>query len=130
MRLIKRINNFFHSKSAILAFLLLTTASCILFSDKNFMSVTNVFNILLKASKNGGYIALGMTFVILCGEIDLSAGAVLALSGVVMALVGQINPILGICSGLLLGIASGAIVGLMVTKMRISSWIASLAAIF
>lgn len=130
MRAIKRISNSFHSKGAILAFLLLMIASGIFFADKNFMTTANLFNILLKASKNGGYIALGMTFVILCAEIDLSAGAVFALSGVVMGLVGQVNPLLGIVAGLLVGVASGAMIGLMVTKMRISSWIASLATMF
>lgn len=130
MRTAKKIYRSFYSKSAILAFLILMMAASIFFGDKNFLSSVNIFNILLKASKNGGYIALGMTFVIICAEIDLSAGAVFALSGVVMALVGQINPVIGIAAGLMVGIISGAMVGLMVTKLRISSWIASLAMMF
>lgn len=47
-----------------------------------------------------------------------------------MGLVGQFNPILGIVCGLLVGVASGLMIGCMVTKMRISSWIASLAMMF
>ena len=105
MKLIKKIYNSFYSRSTILAFLLLVIITSILFQDKNFLTTANVFNILLKAAKNGGFLALGMTFVILCAEIDLSVGAVFALSGVVMGLT-------------------------MVTKMRISSWIASLAMLF
>ena len=54
---------------------------------EEFISPANIINILMKAAKNGGFLALGMTFVILCGEIDLSVGAVFALSGVVMGLV-------------------------------------------
>ncbi len=130
MKMIKKIYHCFYSKSTILAFLFLVTASSIIFSDKNFLSMANVLNILLKAAKNGGFLALGMTFVILCAEIDLSAGAVFALSGVVMGLVGQINPFLGILAGLMTGVISGSLIGLMVTKMRISSWIASLAMLF
>lgn len=130
MKTVKKVYGSFYSKSTILAFLLLLFAAGILFRDKNFLTVNNMFNILLKASKNGGYLALGMTFVILCAEIDLSVGAVFALSGVVMGLVGQINPWLGIAAGLLVGAVSGLLVGFMVTKMRISSWIASLAMLF
>lgn len=130
MKYVKKFYHSFHSKSTILAFLLLILASSILFRDKSFISTANLFNILLKASKNGGYLALGMTFVILCGEIDLSAGAVLAISGVIMGLAGEVNPFLGIAAGLLTGIVTGSLIGLMVTKMRISSWIASLAMLF
>lgn len=45
-------------------------------------------------------------------------------------MVGEVNPVLGILCGLLVGAVSGLAIGLMVTKMRISSWIASLAMMF
>ena len=130
MKTIKKWYDSCYSKSTILAFLLLVIVSSIAFADKNFLSTTNIVNILLKAAKNGGFLAIGMTFVILLGEIDLSAGSVFALSGVVMGIVGQINPFLGIAAGLLVGVISGYMIGFMVTKMRISSWIASLAMMF
>ena len=116
MNKIKKIYNSFYSKSTILAFLLLVIAASIAFADKNFLSATNIFNILLKAAKNGGFLAIGMTYVILLGEIDLSAGAVYALAGVVMGVVGQINPILGIAAGILTGVVSGYMIGFMVAK--------------
>ena len=130
MKTLKKLYNSISSKSTILAFLLLVVVSSIVFADKNFLSTANVFNILLKVAKNGGFLALGMTFVILCGEIDLSVGAVFALSGVVMGLVGEVNPYLGIVAGLMVGVTSGALIGFMNTKMRISSWISSLAMLF
>ncbi|SCJ31849.1 Ribose transport system permease protein rbsC [uncultured Clostridium sp.] len=130
MKTLKKLYNSLYSKSTILAFLLLVVVSSIVFADKNFLSTANVFNILLKVAKNGGFLALGMTFVILCGEIDLSVGAVFALSGVVMGLVGEVNPYLGIVAGLMVGVISGALIGFMNTKMRISSWISSLAMLF
>lgn len=130
MNTIKKIYNSFYSKSTILAFLLLLVVASIAFSSQNFLSASNMANILLKAAMNGGFLAIGMTFVILLGEIDLSVGAVFAFSGVVFALVGQINPILGIVAGVATGIITGALIGFMVTKMRISSWIASLAMMF
>lgn len=130
MKVIKKLYNSIYSKSTILAFLLLVVVSAIVFADKNFLSIGNIFNILLKVAKNGGFLAIGMTFVILCGEIDLSVGAVFALSGVVMGLVGEVNPFLGILAGLMVGVISGALIGFMNTKMRISSWISSLAMLF
>lgn len=130
MKTVKKVYGSFYSRSTVLAFLLLVIVTSLVFKDKNFLTPANVFNILLKAAKNGGFLALGMTFVILCAEIDLSVGAVFALSGVVMGLTGQINPFLGIFCGLLVGVVSGSMIGFMVTKMRISSWIASLAMLF
>ena len=51
-----------------LAFLFLFVLSSMLFRDKHFLSVENSMNILLKASKNGGLLALGMSFVILSDD--------------------------------------------------------------
>lgn len=71
-----------------------------------------------------------MTFVILTGEIDLSLGSLFALSGVVAGLVGQTNQVLGLTAGILTGVVSGAFLGFLVTKLKISSWVASLAMLF
>ncbi len=130
MERIRKIYDGFYSKSTVAAFLLILIVASIAFSEQHFFSSMNLINILLKAAKNGGFLALGMGFVILVGEIDLSVGAVLALSGVVMSLVGQFHPILGILAGLSVGLITGGITGFMVTKMKISSWIASLAMMF
>ena len=108
-------------KSNIMAFLVLMAVASIAFADKGFLSANNMVNILTKAAKNGGLLAFGMTFVILLGQIDLSMGAVYAFSGVVMALVGQINPWLGLAAGIMVGVITGSMLGYMVTKMRIHS---------
>lgn len=130
MKIVKKVSDKLYSKSTIAAFLLIFIVASIVFANNNFLSLPSVANMFLKAAKNGGFLALGMTFVILVGEIDLSVGAVLALSGVVMAMVGQYNPFLGIIAGLGVGILTGALTGFMVTKMNISSWIASIAMMF
>ena len=46
-----------------------------------FLSPTNLWNILLQASINV-IIAIGMTFVIISGGIDLSVGSIVAISGI------------------------------------------------
>ena len=127
MNKVKNIYNRFSSKSSIAAFLILFIFSSIVFSNRSFASFDSVANLFRKAASDGGFLALGMTFVILLAQIDLSVGAVLALGGVVMAIYGADNPVLGIILGLASGIFCGLLNGLMVAKMRISSWVATLA---
>jgi ribose transport system permease protein len=54
------------------------------FLSSSFLSLSNLMNILNQVSLNG-LVAIGMTFVILSGGIDLSVGSILALSGAVLA---------------------------------------------
>ena len=120
--------NWFSSRNTIIAFLLLFAAASILFSEKNFAAFNSVHNILRKVACDNGVTALGIAFVILIGQIDLSVGSTLALSGVISVLVANAGfPVLGIAAGLAVGLLAGLITGLMVAKMKISSWIASLA---
>lgn len=118
------------SKTTVIAFLLLLIVATIFLRDTNFFTLANVNNIFLKAARNGGLLALGMTFVILTSEIDLSVGAVYAVSGVVAGILGEYNPVLGLVGGVLVGVISGTLLGFLVTKLKISSWIASLAMSF
>src|SRR5258705_3237931 len=73
-------------------------------------------------------IALGMTFVILSGGIDLSVGSLLALSGVVLASALQAGwPVpAAIFAGLAVGGTSGVVNGLLITKCRLPAFIATL----
>lgn len=74
-------------------------------------------------------IAVGMTFVIVSGEFDLSVGSGMALSGVVAALamkgIGQ-TWIVGALAGLLTGAAIGFVNGILTTKLRIPSFLITL----
>lgn len=127
MNKVKKLYNWFSSKSAIAALAILIIFSSFAFAERNFFSFPSLMNIARKAASDGGYLALAMTFVILIGQIDLSVGAVLALSGVIMGLVAQFNPVLGVLAGIAVGLICGFANGFMVAKMRISSWIATLA---
>jgi len=127
MRSIKKVYDWFGSKSAIIAVIALTVFCSIAFSGKNFLSYGSLMNVARKAASDGGFLALGMTFVILTGNIDLSVGAVLAMAGVVAGFLQNVNPVLAVAGGLCVGLAAGFVNGFMVAKMRISAWIASLA---
>jgi galactofuranose transport system permease protein len=74
-----------------------------------------------------GLVALGMTFVIMTGGIDLSVGSVVALGGVVAIKVSES----GLLPGLLLGIAAGAAVGVvngfLITRLKLQPFIVTLA---
>jgi galactofuranose transport system permease protein len=74
-----------------------------------------------------GLVALGMTFVIMTGGIDLSVGSVAALGGVLAIKVSEH----GLLPGLLVGIAAGAAVGVLngvlITKLRLQPFIVTLA---
>ena len=82
----------------------------------NFISVGNLGSVLRQVSIIG-LVAIGMTVVILLGGIDLSAGSVVALSGMLAAIfakmegVSPIVPILvGCASGLVVGIINGIVI--------------------
>ncbi|PZM15695.1 ABC transporter permease [Rhizobium tubonense] len=98
-------------------------------STDTFLSLRNGLNILDQITVLG-IMAVGMTFVILIGGIDLSVGSVLALAMMVMGWTANIAglPIgVGIVFALIASGLSGLIVGLMVTMFRVPAFIATLA---
>ncbi|GGJ36505.1 ABC transporter permease [Deinococcus roseus] len=74
-----------------------------------------------------GLIALGMTFVIITGGIDLSVGSVVALASVVAAKVSGQGALLGFLIPVLVGAGVGAINAGLITRGRIAPFIVTLA---
>jgi ribose transport system permease protein len=91
-----------------------------------FLSEANLTNVLRQNSMLG-LVALGMTFVILTGGIDLSVGSLLAVAGVVAAhLAGRglfVALVAGIGLAALLGLANGVIIA----RARVQPFIVTLA---
>jgi galactofuranose transport system permease protein len=80
-----------------------------------------------------GIVAVGMTFVILSGGIDLSVGAVIAFTGVLLAkMIGdwEIDPRIAICTVLIMGAAFGAAMGYIIHTLKIPAFIITLAGMF
>lgn len=80
-----------------------------------------------------GIIAVGMTFVILSGGIDLSVGSVIAFTGVFLAkVVGDfgLSPLLAFPLVLVMGCAFGAFMGLLIDALKIPAFIITLAGMF
>ena len=106
---------------------LLTIAVALSLYDPNFRKLENLSNIGFQTAVIVT-LAAGQTLVIIAGGIDLSVGSVLALVGVVTALLlAAEKPIsLAILSGLLVGMGCGFVNGFLVTKGRIPPFIATL----
>ena len=91
-------------------------------------SLDNSFNLLL-AFTEVGLMAVGMAYVIANGDIDLSVGSVLALSGGTAAflMVKQgMAPLPAATLGFLAGVAAGVINGFLSTKGRLPSFVVTL----
>jgi ribose transport system permease protein len=74
-----------------------------------------------------GLVALGMTFVIMTGGIDLSVGSVVALGGVVAVKVSAHGLLPGLLAGIAAGAAVGVLNGLLITRLRLPPFIVTLA---
>jgi ribose transport system permease protein len=93
-----------------------------------FLSYANFVNILQQVTVNA-IIALGMSVVIFTGGIDLSVGAVLALSGIVLGTItvnNGISPVIGFICAVLVGAVSGLTSGILISKFRLQPMIATL----
>jgi ribose transport system permease protein len=74
-----------------------------------------------------GLIALGMTFVIMLGEIDLSVGGVAAMTSIVAAEASTGGIAGGVAAAVAVGIAVGVLNGVLIAYLRLPSFIVTLA---
>lgn len=97
-------------------------------ASKYFLTGTNLIAIAVATSVNG-VLALGVTFVIVSGGIDLSIGTVMSLSAVMSAVFianwGLPVP-LGVLAGVGTGMLAGLVNGLIIAKMKVPPFIATL----
>ncbi|NCC13603.1 MAG: ABC transporter permease [Spirochaetia bacterium] len=99
----------------------------ILLFDKGFLSGSNLMNIARQTAMTS-IMAIGMTFVLSTGEIDLSFGSVVALSSIITTKI--LNSTGSILLAIVCGLAVGALIGLanglLVAKMNIPSFLVTL----
>ncbi|RJT39484.1 galactofuranose ABC transporter, permease protein YjfF [Rahnella woolbedingensis] len=94
---------------------------------------TRVFFDLLTDNAFLGIVAVGMTFVILSGGIDLSVGSVIAFTGVLLAkLIGTygVAPGYAFVIVLLMGALFGALMGWIIDTLKLPAFIITLAGMF
>ena len=124
--------------SAILEIILVVLCLFLAAAAPNFLTAENLLNVLRNVSMQG-LIALGMTLVIIAGEIDLSVGSMVAFSGCLTAwLTGALgSSALGLSMPLAVGAAilfslaagftSGALAGVLRNRFGVPSFISTLA---
>jgi ribose transport system permease protein len=109
------------------AFLVLFAFFAVVLEDDGFTSETNLLNIVRQTAPIT-VMAVAVVFVLSAGEIDLSLGAVVALSALVTAKVLQTEDVaLAVGAGLGVGVGVGAMNGLFVTLLRLPSFLVTLA---
>lgn len=110
--------------SSVIGLILLVVISAIL--SPTFLKPVNLMNVITQIS-SASLVAIGMTFVILSGGIDLSVGSVVAFSGVVVALTA---PSIGLWPAVLfslfIGVIIGILHGLLITKFNLPPFISTL----
>ena len=97
-------------------------------ASPNFLQFNNVIGILLATAVNG-VLALGVTFVIISGGIDLSIGTVMTLSAVItgVLITNMDLPVpVGIVGGILTGGLAGVANGILIARFHIPPFIATL----
>lgn len=101
---------------------------CTILTGGKFAQWKNVTTILRNAS-TVGMIALGMTFVIISGGIDLSSGPVMAIAGMVLVFLHKAGTNRFICmlACIIVAAVIGLINGLIITKVKVPPFIVTLA---
>lgn len=124
---IKKLKKLWSNNSSLVALIILIIFAALV-SNGKFMTIGNIMNVLRQASIVG-LIAIGMTFVIIGGGIDLSAGSVLAMSGGVIIILQSRGWPLAIVIGLgcVFGMGVGFINGLFISKAKLAPFIVTLA---
>jgi D-xylose transport system permease protein len=100
-------------------------------ANSNFLTAGNFVNLVVQSAAYA-LVAMGIVFVLLLGEIDLSVGYVSGVAGVTVALL--LNPdksvpptFVAVLIALLAGLAIGTLHGLLITKIGIPSFVVTLA---
>jgi ribose/xylose/arabinose/galactoside ABC-type transport system permease subunit len=102
---------------------------CALFVDR-FLTLNNLFNLSRQIALIG-IVSVGMTFLLVAGEIDISVGSVYGVLNVVMGILvvrHSFNPWFGMVLVITIGLVIGAFNGIVVTQVRVPSFIVTLAA--
>ena len=97
------------------------------FLSDSFLTTTNLLNVVRQVAVYG-VLSIGVTLVVLTGEIDLSTGAIVGISGVItaMSIKAGLPLALSILTGLMLGGICGLMNGLFVTYGNVPSFVTTL----
>ncbi|MBC7958641.1 MAG: ABC transporter permease [Vallitaleaceae bacterium] len=108
-------------------FVLLAMVVYFSFASEAFLTQANIFNILRQVAVVG-IAAVGMTFVMLTGGIDLSVGSIIGVSGIITAslMVAGVHPVLAVVIALICGAVMGFFNALIINKFKVPALIVTL----
>jgi ribose transport system permease protein/putative xylitol transport system permease protein len=120
----KQIGRILARQGILIAFLLFMVVFTL--ANPKFLTPDNVLSVV-RSSAILGVMALGVTFVVISGNLDLSVGSMMSFSTiVVLDLHDKIGPLLAIPSMFAMTLALGAVIGLLVGYLRLNSLIVTL----
>lgn len=118
----------FNSQVTMIAALLVIWGAFAITTGGSFFTTRNLSNLFRQMSVTG-ILSIGMVFVIVCGEIDLSVGSFMGLMGAIMAILNirkHMNTWLVVLITLAVGVLIGMWNGFWISYQRVPSFIASL----
>lgn len=99
---------------------------CASIFTREFLTISNLTNVMLQVATDG-IVAVGATFVIISGGIDLSVGSLIALVSVITVMLQtHFSTPVGILVSLFTGILVGLANGLLITRVGISPFVTTL----
>ncbi len=118
-------------QNMVVLLIFLTICTVLAIVEPTFLSMANFSNILIQIS-SVVIVASAVSMVVISGNLDLSVGAIGAMAGVAYALLARAGiPIsIAILLSLLLGLAFGGINGFLVSKLRLPSFIITMATMY
>ena len=120
----QKIGTFLAKQGILIAFVLFLVGFTL--ANPKFLTVDNVFSVI-RSSAILGVMALGVTFVVISGNLDLSVGSLMSFSTiVVLDLHDKLGPELAIPAMFALTLSIGAVIGFLVGYLRLNSLIVTL----
>src|SRR6266568_6529989 len=121
-----KISDVLRQQGALIALIVVVTLSFMRYDNFDSITISSVLNF----NAQFGLIALGMTFVIMTGGIDLSVGGIAALASVVAALNSPHGFFFALFMAIVTGLLVGIVNGFIVAWMRIPPFITTLATLY
>lgn len=129
LKKIEKVLKQFQSYIALIVIIIVASIICVKDGENVFLSVRNIMNVLRSVSETG-IIAIGMTMILILGDIDLSVGSIVGLvsTGCASLMVrNNFGFVPAVLTSLLIGALYGLFNGVCVTKMKLQAFIVTLA---
>lgn len=120
----KKVFTFLLEKRSFVILAVLLLCACIFTTE--FLKPSNLSNVMLQVATDG-IVAVGVTFIVLTGGIDLSVGSQIALTSVIVIMMQpKYGTLTGVITAIVAGLLIGMINGLLITRVGISPFVTTL----